>query len=91
MATDNFYPTPSDGWVKVTAAGVNFIKIRSNTPNHAFFVTSSGSDPDLSVIGYKVDCEEFWCDVAVAESFYVRVTNEQPVRTRIDVFFIASP
>jgi hypothetical protein len=45
MATANFNLDAEDGWTAVTVAGVDFIRIRSNTNNHAFFVTSAASPP----------------------------------------------
>lgn len=206
MATANFNLDAEDGWTAVTAAGVDFIRIRSNTNNHAFFVTSAASPPantttdavratgritfsgqpsnadtitigtntfnflsvvvdpltDVliganaqatldnlltlitsqiatvtgvksgttiinltavttgtagnsivltesatnvvvngagtltggaaavpAVIGYKVTCEEFWCDVTTSELYYVRNAENVPQNTRIDVFFIS--
>ncbi len=45
MATANFSINAEDGWVAVTSAATDFIHIRSNTPNHAFFVTSAATLP----------------------------------------------
>lgn len=90
MATANFFINAEDGWTAVTSAGVDFIQIRSNTPNHAFFITTSPSAPASSVVGYKVTCESFWCDVPVADNFYVRLAENLPQNTRIDVFFVST-
>jgi hypothetical protein len=208
MATANFNINAEDGWVAVTPAGVDFVRIRSNTPKHAFYVTDAASTPDFEqsggayatgtitfagqptdtdtitvgadtfnfldtvvnpatdveigadaeetldnllaiilaqtpnvvptknsatviglraatagtagnsiplteaatnvtvsgagtlaggtalvpgVIGYKQQCDEgFWCDVPVTTAFYVRVAENLPQDTRIDVFYVAS-
>lgn len=90
MATANFNIKPADGWVEITTAGVSFIKVRSNTPRHAFFITDSVSAPASTVIGYKVDCEEFCCDAPVSGKFYVRCHDNQPQNVRIDVFTVPS-
>lgn len=89
MATANFDIDAEDGWVAVTSGGAAFIKIRSNTPNHPFFVTTGSSAPAASVIGFKVHCEEFWCDVSTTENYYVRTLENLPQNSRIDVFYIA--
>lgn len=89
MATANFSIDAEDGWVAVTSAGTNFVRIRSNTPNHAFFVTSAASLPAATVTGYKVQCAEgFWVDVPNTDNYYVRIPENLPQETRIDVFFI---
>ncbi len=88
MATANFNINAEDGWTAVTAAAVDFIKIRSNTPGHAFYVTTGSSTPANTVIGYKIQGEEFWCDVPVADNFYVRVLENLPQNTRFDVFYV---
>ncbi len=51
MATANFSINAEDGWVAVTAAATNFIRIRSNTPNHAFFVASAAALPANTTSG----------------------------------------
>lgn len=88
MATANFSITPADGWVAVTSAGTNYFRVRSNTPNHAFFVTSAASTPAATVVGYKVHCHDFKVNVANSQNYYVRVVQELPEATRIDVFYI---
>jgi hypothetical protein len=88
MATANFFIDAEDGWVAVTSAGVDFIRIRSNTPKHAFFVTTGVSLPAASVIGFKTICDEFWCNVPVGDNFYVRTQENLPQETRIDVFYV---
>lgn len=90
MATANFNINAEDGWTAVTAAAASFIRIRSNTPNHAFFVTTGSTPPAATVIGYKVQCDDFWCDVAVptGELYYVRASENLPQNTRFDVFYI---
>lgn len=90
MATANFDIDAEDGWVAVTSGGVDFIRITSNTPKHAFFVTNDSSTPAATVIGYKVHCDDFWCDVPVTGNFYVRVPGNVPQNTRIDVFYVAT-
>lgn len=90
MATANFTIDPEDGWTAVTSAGVNFIAIRSNTPNHAFYVTSAASLPAATVVGYKVQCHEFKVNVPTTDNYYVRSAENQPRGTRIDVFYIAT-
>ena len=72
------------------AEAVDFIRIRSNTPNHAFFVTTGSTDPASTVIGFKQTCEEFWCDVPITDSVYVRLAENVPQNTRIDVFYVAT-
>jgi len=91
MATANFEIKAEDGWTAVTSADNSFIRIRSNTPNHAFFVTTGSSLPAATVIGYKVQCKEFWCNVAAGTGvrYYVRTAEGRPTPTnRIDVFTI---
>lgn len=88
MATANFNINAENGWTAVTAAGVDFIRIRTNTPRHAFFVTTSPTLPAASVIGYKVLGEEFFVDVPVSDNFYVRFEPNLPQDTRVDVFYI---
>lgn len=90
MATANFFIDAEDGWTAVTSAGVDFIRIRSNTPKHAFFVTTGSSTPAATVTGYKVTCEDFWVDVPVTDNFYVRVAENLPQETRFDVFSVPS-
>lgn len=90
MATANFSIDAEDGWTEVTSAGVDFIRIRSNTPSHAFYVTTGSSTPATTVIGYKVQCDDFWCDVPVTDNFYVRVIENLPQETRFDVFYVAT-
>jgi hypothetical protein len=87
MATANFNLDAEDGWVAVTSNPTNFIRIRSNTPKHPFFVTSGSSTPASTVIGYKVHCEDFYCDVEVTDNYYVRIGENVPQNTRIDVFY----
>lgn len=87
MATANFNIQPDDGWVAVTSAGVNFIKIRQYPKTQPFYVTTGSSTPAATVRGYRVDCEEFWCDVTVTDNFYVRAVSPKPdLDLRIDVF-----
>lgn len=88
MTTANFDLDAEDGWVAVTSAGVDFIRIRSNTPNHAFFITTGSSTPANTVIGFKQHCDEFWCDVPVTDNFYIRLAENVPQPTRIDVFYV---
>ena len=88
MATANFFIDAEDGWTAVTSASVSFIRIRSNTPKHAFFVTTGQSTPASTVIGYKVTCEDFMVDVPVSDNFYVRVAENLPQETRFDVFSV---
>lgn len=91
MATANFNIQPNDGWVEVTSAGVDFIRIRQYPKSQPFYVTTGSSTPALTVRGYRVDCEEFWCDIRVADKFYVRAENFKPdTDLRIDVFFVAT-
>lgn len=90
MATANFFIDAEDGWTAVTSDGVDFIRIRSNTPKHAFYVTTGDTTPAATVIGYKVQCDDFWCDVPVAENFYVRTIENLPQETRFDVFFVTT-
>jgi hypothetical protein len=88
MATANFNLDAEDGWTVVTSGGAAFIRIRQNVKSHPFFVTSSGSAPAATVIGYKVECEDFWVDVETDEEYYVRVEGNVPQNYRIDVFTI---
>lgn len=92
MATANFVIQPEDEWVAVTAAGVNFIKIRGYPDSQAFYVTSAATTPAATVRGYRVDCHEFEVNVATTDNYYVRVTNPKPgvadEGLRIDVFSI---
>ncbi len=93
MATANFFIDAEDGWTAVTAADVGFIRIRSNTPKHAFFVTTSATAPASTVIGYKVQCDEFWADIrnAAGDFYWVRVAENLPQETRFDVFTLPVP
>ena len=89
MATANFNIQPDDGWVAVTAAGVNFIKIRQYPKSQPFYITTGSSTPALTVRGYLVDCEEFWVNVPVADNYYVRAVSAKPDQDlRIDVFSV---
>jgi hypothetical protein len=86
MATANFTIKPEQGWVAVTTAGVSFLRIRSSTHNHPFYVTSGSSAPAATVLGFKVDCNDFWVDVPTTDIFYVRTTQNQPTGNTISVF-----
>lgn len=94
MATANFTLAPGAGWTLVAATPVCFIKIRSNTPKHAIFVTSATSLPAATVVGYKVNCEDHFCvnvQGSTADNYYVRTAESQPGQTRIDVFYLVGP
>jgi hypothetical protein len=43
--TANFSIKPSDGWVAVTAASAEYMRLRAIPDNHAFYVTSGSSTP----------------------------------------------
>jgi len=88
MATANLYIDAEDGWVQVAEGPVAYIRIRSNTPSHPFFVTTGNTTPASTVVGYKVTCADFCVDVEVAENYYVRTAENLPQETRFDVFFI---
>ncbi len=90
MATANFNIAPGDGWTAVTSADNSFIRIRSSSPKHAFYVTTGSSLPAATVIGYKVQCEDFWCNVAAGTGvrYYVRTVEGLPPATTISVFTI---
>lgn len=91
MATANFTLAPGAGWTAVTPALARFVKIRTNTPKHAIFVTSATSTPAATVTGYKVNCEDHFCvnvTAATGEIYYVRTAESQPGTTRVDVFYI---
>lgn len=88
MATANFNIQPEDGWTAVTDAGVDFIRIRNTDNKVPFYVTSGSTAPAATDIGYKVGCEDFWCDVATAELFYVRTVENRPEGMTISVFFL---
>lgn len=91
MATENFQIRPEDGWVAVTSAGVDYIKIRTSSVKHPFYVTSGADAPAATVLGYKVGCSgEFKVNVATAELYYVRTIDEQPEGNTISVFSIPS-
>lgn len=93
MAVEQFNIQPSDGWVAVTSAGVNFIRIRASVDSHAFYVTCAADAPAETDPGYKVgpsDDDDFWCNVATTDLFYVRAINEQPNGNLITVFSIPS-
>ena len=91
MATANFDIAAADGWVAVTAAAVDFIRIRSNTPNHAIFISTGSTAPASTVVGYKIiGDDDFWCNVPVADNFYVRTAENLPHKTRVDVFSVPS-
>lgn len=88
MATANFNIDAEDGWTQVVPAAAAFVKIRSNTPKHAFYVTTSATAPAADVIGYKVHCEDFWVDVSSTDPYWVRVIENLPQETRFDVFYL---
>ena len=89
MATANFTIKAEDGWVEVTSAGTNFVKITSNVPKHPFFVTSAASAPAATAVGFKVEDDDGFCvNVANTDKYYVRVPGNTPNNTRIDVFYI---
>lgn len=89
MATANFNIQPQDGWVEITSAGVDFIRIHQYPETQPFYVTTGSSTPAATVRGYRVDYAEFWCNVPVADKFYVRTTNPKPdLPLRIDVFYV---
>lgn len=90
MATANFLIAPEDGWIAVTSAGVDYIRIRSNTTNQPFFITTDSTPPAASVQGYKVDCGEICIDSPVADNFYVRAGDTVAGKSRFDVFFVAT-
>lgn len=90
MATEIFNIRPEDGWVEVTSAGTDFVKIRSTTKRHAFFVTSGSLLPAATDPGFKVDCHDFCVNVANPDNYYVRTANEQPGYSVISVFSIPS-
>lgn len=93
MAVTQFQINPSDGWVAVTSAGTDFVRIRSSTPGHAFYVTSAGSLPAATAVGYKVgpsDDDDFWVNVPNADNYYVKTIDEQPQGNKITVFSIPS-
>lgn len=87
--TANFNIQPQDGWVTITTAGVDFIKIRQYPRSQSFYVTSAASAPAATVRGYLVDCEEeFVVNVPISTNFYVRAVNAKPdISLRIDVFY----
>jgi hypothetical protein len=88
MATANFSIQPEDGWVEVTDDAVSFIRIRGYPSSQAYYVTTGETTPADTVRGYRIDCEEFWCDVPILDNFYVRVVNSKPdIDYRIDVFY----
>lgn len=90
--TANFSIDPEDGWTAVTAAAVDFIKIRSTT-GHGFYVTCADSPPAATVVGFKHQCEEpFWVDTPVETGFlyYVRTVENMPRGSAISVFAIPS-
>lgn len=88
-ATANFNIQPQDGWVAITAAGVDFIKVRQYPRSQPFYITSNATPPASTVRGYLVDCEEeFLVNVPIATNFYVRAVNAKPdLALRIDVFY----
>lgn len=45
MATANYFIDAEDGWVAVTSGSTGFVAIRSNSPNHPFFVADGSSAP----------------------------------------------
>lgn len=86
MATEHFDIQPEDGWVEVTSAGVDFIRINHYPCNQPIFITTAVSAPADTVVGYRIG-EEFYVDVPVTDNFYVRVGGpQQPNGTRVYVF-----
>lgn len=88
MAAAQFNIQPSDGWVAVTSASTDFIRIRSSTPNHPFLVTSGASLPAATAVGFKVQCHDFMVNVTNAQNYYVKTIDELPQGNRISVFSI---
>lgn len=94
MAVEVFDIRPEDGWTAVTTGDKSFVKIRSNSPKHAFYVTADSSPPSDTDPGYKVDCYtgEFWVDVdSSGLVYYVRTTESTAAGARISVFSIDAP
>lgn len=92
MATAHFDIQPEDGWVKVADGSVDFIAIKQFPTNQVFYVTTGSSTPAANTVGFRVDCEQFWADVTIADNFYVR--TDRPVQgegTRIFVFTVPTP
>ena len=91
MAVEVFDITPEDGWVAITDAGVDYIRIRSNTMKHGFYITSGAAPPAATDPGYRIDCEtgDFYMDVPTAELFYARTVPSLPGKTTISVFSLA--
>lgn len=87
MATANFNINAEDGWVAVTSAGVNFIAINTNS-GHPFYVTDSATPPAGSKRGYKVCHGEFKCDTPIANLVYVKMIENVPQDTIVDVFYL---
>lgn len=93
MATANFKVKPEDGWVAVTDAGVDFIKIRQYPLTQPIFVTTGSTTPGNDVRGYRVDGDEdaFTVNVPEADNFYVRVRNpREDYPIEVFVYYIAS-
>lgn len=90
MATANFNINAEDGWIEVVGVGSDFVRISSNTSRHAIFVTDGTTTPAASVIGYKIICDEFWCNTTNPNKYYVRVASNVPQETLVDVFYIAT-
>lgn len=91
--TANFSIAPEDGWVAVTPANVTFFRIRGYPDKYVYYVTAAATTPSADTIGYRVDCKDFWSNVAVTatEMIYVRAVTPAPdKKLRIDVFYTTS-
>lgn len=87
----NFNIAPQDGWVEVTSAGVDFIRIHQYPENITLYITTGSSTPAITEKGFRMDYKEFWCNVPVADKFYIRTVNPNPDKTtRVDVFYVLS-
>lgn len=84
--------TDGAGTVTITATPPNFAGNDVALSENATNVAASGAtlSGGTTLAGYRVDCEEFVCDVSISDTVYVRTVNPQADHgLQIDVFFIA--
>ncbi len=89
MPTANFYIQPDDGWVQVTSAGVDAIRISAH-PSSTLFVATGSSTPSADHKGIGLYCGKvFWTDTPETENFYVRTINfKSDGDLRVDVYSV---
>lgn len=94
MATKNISIKPSDGWVEAVPAGTTFVRFNQYPNTQPFYLNTAptGDTPDPDSRGFRVDCDNFYCDVVSDEAYFIRVENTTPDRDlRIDILYFTEP